>query len=263
VSSKTSDWDATLYHQVSSFQEGWARRMLDERLPLAGDETVLDAGCGSGRVTAMLIERLPRGRVIGVDAAPSMIEHARQALGGEATLINADLTELTPELLCERAGVDSVDLVFSNATFHWVADHDSLFRALYSVLRPGGRLVAQCGAEGNVQAFGDVVESVGSEDPFAAHLSGSDRLWYFSSREDAERRLAAAGFDPVACWITDFEAAPEDPRAFMRASGFAPIFERLPAELHDDFADAVFARLEEPVVFHYVRLNIDAIRPDA
>jgi hypothetical protein len=114
-----------------------------------------------------------------------------------------------------------------------------------------------------VQAFGDVVESVALEDPFVGHLTGWDRPWYFSSREDAERRLAGAGFDPVGCWITDFEAAPEDPRAFMRASGFAPIFERLPAGLHDEFADAVFARLEEPVVFHYVRLNIDAVRPDA
>jgi len=258
LSAGTSDWDAKLYHQVSSFQEGWARKMLDERLPLAGDETVLDAGCGSGRVTAMLVERLPRGRVIGVDAAPSMIEHARESLGDEAVLINADLVELTPALLREAAGVDSVDLVFSNATFHWIPDHEALFRSLHAVLRPGGRLVAQCGAEGNVEEFGEVVESVASEDPFAQHLAGWDRPWNFSSRQDAEQRLAAVGFDPVECWITGFEAAPEDPRAFMRASGFAPIFERLPTELHDEFVEAVFEHLPEPVVFHYVRLNIDA-----
>ncbi|MGH2923622.1 MAG: class I SAM-dependent methyltransferase [Solirubrobacterales bacterium] len=262
MSARTSDWDAALYHRVSSFQEGWARKMLDERVPMAGDETVLDAGCGSGRVTTMLAERLPRGRVIGVDAAPSMIEHARESLGDAAILINADLVELTPALLREAAGVDSVDLVFSNATFHWIPDHEALFRRLHSVLRPGGRLVAQCGAEGNVQAFGDVVESVATDDPFARHLTGWDRPWNFSSREDAGRRLAAAGFDPIECWITEFDATPSDPRAFMRASGFAPIFERLPADLHDKFVDAVFARLAEPVVFHYVRLNIDAVRPD-
>jgi trans-aconitate 2-methyltransferase len=200
--------------------------------------------------------------VIGVDAAPSMIEHARQALGGDATLINADLTALTPQLLREQAGVDAVDQVFSNATFHWIPDHEALFRGLHSVLRPGGRLVAQCGAEGNVQAFGEVVESAASEDPFAQHLSGWERPWNFSSREDAERRLAAAGFDPVECWISEFEAQPDDPRSFMRASGFAPILERLPAGLHDRFVEAVFARLPEPVVFDYVRLNIDAVRPE-
>jgi trans-aconitate 2-methyltransferase len=257
----TTDWDAELYHQVSSFQEGWARKMLDERLPLGGHETVLDAGCGSGRVTRMLVERLPRGRVIGVDGSPSMIEHARRALGEDATLVNADLTELTPELLRKRAGVECVDAVFSNATFHWIPDHDALFRSLRSVLRPGGRLVAQCGAEGNVQAFGEVVEEVARQEPFAGYLKGWDEPWNFSSREDAERRLAAAGFTEISCWITTFDATPEDPRAFMRASGFAPIFEQLPAELHDGFVDTVFGSLEEPVVFHYVRLNIDASRP--
>jgi trans-aconitate 2-methyltransferase len=258
VSPKASDWDARLYDKVSSFQEGWARKMLDERLPLSGDETVLDGGCGSGRVTKMLVERLPEGRVIGVDAAPSMIEHAREALGDRATLVNADLTVLSPALLEREAGIGVVDVVFSNATFHWIPDHAALFRALHSIIRPGGRLVAQCGAEGNVEAFGAVVEAVGAEDPFAEHLSGWDSPWHFSSREDAERRLADAGFAEARCWITEFDAEPEDPRAFMRASGFAPIFEQLPAELHDAFVEAVFGRLEQPVVFHYVRLNIDA-----
>jgi trans-aconitate 2-methyltransferase len=262
LTAKTSDWDAGLYHQVSSFQEGWARKMLDERLPLSGDETVLDAGCGSGRVTRLLLDRLPRGQVIGVDAAPSMIEHAREALGSAAILVNSDLTELTPELLREEADAEAVDVVFSNATFHWISDHDALFRSLHSVLRPGGKLVAQCGAEGNVEAFGQVVEEVASAQPFSAHLKGWERPWNFSSREDAERRLAAAGFEEISCWITEFTASPEDPRAFMRASGFAPIFERLPSELHDGFVEAVFERLDDPVAFHYVRLNIDASRPD-
>lgn len=254
------DWDAQLYDQVSSFQQGWAQKMLDEHVPLEGDETVLDAGCGSGRVTRILIERLPQGRVIGVDASPSMVEHAREALGEAATLITADLSELSPETLREHAGVDAVDIVFSNATFHWIPDHDALFRSLHCVLRPGGRLVAQCGAEGNVQAFGEVVAGIAAESPFAEHLRDWEPPWNFSSRQDAERRLAAAGFTQVKCWITDFEAAPDQPESFMRASGFAPIFGRLPAELQDRFTEAVFSQLEQPVVFHYVRLNIDARR---
>lgn len=257
---QATDWDAALYHQVSSFQEGWGRKMLDERLPLNGDETVLDAGCGSGRVTGLLIERLPEGRVIGVDAAPSMIEHARRALGDQAALINCDLVELTSKLLREAAGVDSVDAVFSNATFHWIPDHEALFRSLHAALRPGGRLVAQCGGEGNVEAFGALVEQVGGTAPFADHLTGWERPWNFSSQADAEQRLAAAGFAEIKCWVTEFDASPEDPRAFMRASGFAPILERLPAGLHDRFVDAVFERLEDPIVFHYIRLNIDARR---
>ena len=88
------DWDAATYHRVSDPQFAWALEQL-ERLPLAGDEVVLDAGCGSGRVTAELVARVPRGRVYGVDAAPSMAEHAQAALGDRAMILCQDLVELS------------------------------------------------------------------------------------------------------------------------------------------------------------------------
>ena len=122
------DWDAATYDRVSAPQVAWAEQVLD-RLALEGHETVLDAGCGSGRVTAMLADRLPRGRVIAVDAAPSMVALAREALGDRAEVHQAELTEL--EL------AEPVDAVFSNAVFHWVQDHDALFAALYAALRAG------------------------------------------------------------------------------------------------------------------------------
>src|SRR5205814_4879583 len=107
----TRDWDASTYERVSDPQVEWARAVLD-RLPLRGDETVLDAGCGSGRVTRLLLEHLPEGRVIGVDASASMIEQAREALPDDRTeLIVSDLLDL--EL------TEPVDAVFSNATLHW------------------------------------------------------------------------------------------------------------------------------------------------
>ena len=148
------DWDAATYDRVSAPQVEWALRVL-ERLPLRGDETVLDAGCGSGRVTQLLIERLPHGHVVAVDSAPSMVEHAREALDPErATVFQANLTEL--EL------AEPVDAAFSNAVFHWVPDHDALFARLHAALRPGGRLVAQCGGEGNVERFHDAAKAVGA-----------------------------------------------------------------------------------------------------
>src|ERR1700726_780905 len=139
--SASRDWDASSYDRVSDPQFGWALEQL-ERLEMAGDEVVLDAGCGSGRVTAVLADRVPRGRVYGVDAAPSMAEHAAAALGERATILCQDLVELDlPE---------PVDVAFSNATFHWIKDHDALFAALHSALKPGGRLHAQCGGFGNI-----------------------------------------------------------------------------------------------------------------
>ncbi len=140
----TRDWDAATYDRVSTPHVEWANILLD-RLDLSGDETVLDAGCGSGKVTLMLLERLPRGRVVAVDRAPSMIEHAREALNGRATVLQADLTELQLD--------EPVDAIFSSAVFHWIADHDRLFARLHAALAPGGHLVAQCGGEGNVGAL--------------------------------------------------------------------------------------------------------------
>ena len=137
-------WDAGTYDRVSGPQAEWAALVLD-RLPLEGNETVLDAGCGSGRVTQRLLERLPEGRVVAVDSARSMVEHAREVLDERATVFCADLAQLELD--------EPVDAVFSNAVFHWVPDHEQLFERMFAALRPGGVLVAQCGRAGNIARF--------------------------------------------------------------------------------------------------------------
>ena len=134
-----SDWDAATYHEVAGPQEEWGLKVLG-RLDLSGDETVLDAGCGSGRMTRHLVERVPEGRVIGVDSSPSMIELARENLGDRADLREMSLLDLDLD--------GEVDAIFSDATFHWVIDHERLFARLHAALRPGGVIEAQCGGAG-------------------------------------------------------------------------------------------------------------------
>jgi trans-aconitate 2-methyltransferase len=247
---RTVDWDAEAYERVAAPQEAWAREVLD-RLPLAGDETVLDAGCGSGRVTRLLLERLPRGRVIGVDASASMIESARAALpANRVSLICCDLLDLE---LGEPA-----DAIFSNAAFHWVPDHDRLFHALAAALVPGGRLVAQCGGDGNVEEITRAIASASARAPFALHLADVGTPWYFAGAQETERRLRRAGFGPIRCWLERKPTAPEDPRAFVQASGLSHHLDRLPAELHEAFVDAVMEGLGGTTRFAYVRLNIQA-----
>src|SRR5687767_10825160 len=138
------DWNAAAYERLSAPLEAMGRDVLD-RLVLRGDETVLDAGCGTGRVTAVLAERLPRGRVIAVDGSAAMVREARARLPADRVEVReADLLELE---------LDSpVDAIVSTATFHWIGDHDRLFARLHAALAPGGRLVAQCGGAGNVEA---------------------------------------------------------------------------------------------------------------
>jgi trans-aconitate 2-methyltransferase len=246
------DWDAETYHRVSSPHVEWANVLLD-RLDLRGDETVLDAGCGSGRVTLMLLERLPRGRVIAVDQASSMVEHAREALGDGATVLRADLMELE---LDER-----VDAVFSNAVFHWIPDHGRLFAALHAALRPGGRLVAQCGGEGNVAKHAVAIVTVASRPEFAPHFDDMEVMWNFASADQTEERLRGAGFDDVSCWLEERPVQPEDPYAFTTTVTMGPHLARLPEDLRRPFAEAVLELEDDPLVLNYVRLNIEARRP--
>lgn len=248
----TTDWDAKTYDRLAAPQEEWARDVL-ERLSLTGGETVLDAGCGSGRVTRLLAERLPRGRVIGVDGSPSMIAEARAALesyGNRVELFESDLLELQL--------AEPVDAVFSNATFHWIDDHERLFRRLRAALVPGGPLVAQCGGEGNVDEWRRATEAVAESPPFAPAFAGWDGPWHFAGVAETERNLRAAGFERARCWLEEKIAEPDDPRNFVAVVGLAPHRERLPPELREPFTDAVLERLPRPLVLRYVRLNIEA-----
>ncbi len=200
MASATRDWDAGTYHRVSVPHEEWARSVLD-RLPLRGDETVLDAGCGSGRVTGLLIERLPEGRVVAVDGSASMIEKVRETLRPGDEALVSDLTELELE--------QQVDAVFSSAVFHWVLDHDLLFRRLRAVLRPGGAIAAQCGGAGNIDRLRTICGEVAASEPVRPYFEGFDEPWNYAGAEETEARLEAAGFDrgPLLAAAVDDRAA--------------------------------------------------------
>ena len=245
------DWDAATYDKVADPMTRWGAAVLD-RLPLRGDERVLDAGCGSGRVTELLVERLPGGSVVALDGSPAMIEQARSRLarfGDRVEYVVADLGRPLPV-------AEPVDAILSTATFHWVPDHDAMFRNLGAVVRPGGRLVAQCGGFGNVASVMRVLAGIGDGWLGDAH---------FETPDATAERLAAAGFVDVECWLTDeptsFEpGAPFE--AYLRTVVLGSHVARLPESERDAFVHAVASALPEPRI-DYVRLNILARRrPD-
>jgi trans-aconitate 2-methyltransferase len=241
------DWDATTYERVAAPMTAMGTEVLD-RLVLAGDETVLDAGCGTGNVTRVLLDRLPRGRVIAVDAAPSMVEQARALLPATVDVRRADLLDLTLE--------EPVDAILSTATFHWIADHDRLFARLHAALKPGGRLVAQCGGHGNVAAIKQAGLDVVGEPRFSPYFDSWRPDWTFATPEETERRLRAAGFGDVWCWLTRVDVDPGDPAAYLGAICLGTFVDRLPDELREPFVAAALERLPDPLRIHYVRLNI-------
>jgi trans-aconitate 2-methyltransferase len=244
------EWDAETYDAVSDPQFNWGMEVLG-RLQLRGDEAALDAGCGSGRVSAELLDRLTRGSLLAVDGSEAMIAKARERLRDRASYMVADLSELAVEA--------PVDLVFSTATFHWIPDHDRLFARVRAALKPGGRLVAQCGGEGNVADHAAAIAGVAAQPRFSTHLTKMKGLWNFASAEETERRLLAAGFSDVRCWLEPKPVQPENPLAFTSTVTLGPVLSQLPGELRTAFAEAVLAESPSPLVLDYIRLNIEAV----
>jgi trans-aconitate 2-methyltransferase len=242
----TRDWNAESYQRVSAPLEAMGREVLD-RLELRGDERVLDAGCGTGRVTAALVERLPRGEVVAVDGSPAMVAEARERLGPGVEVLVADLLELELQ--------EPVDAILSTATFHWIGDHERLFARLFAALRPGGRIVAQCGGAGNVAAVQAAVDAIA--EPALAGWSGP---WTFASPQETAVRLERLGYTDVRTWSQDVRVEPEDPREYLATVVLGSHLERVPAERRDGFVEAVLDRLPEPAI-DYVRLNLRARRP--
>jgi SAM-dependent methyltransferase len=259
------EWDARAYHRLSSPQFSWGQTILD-RLRLRGDETVIDAGCGSGRLTAEILERLPEGRVIAVDRSQNMLAEARQHLeprfAGRVSYLCADLQEI--------ASPEPVDIVFSTATLHWVLDHDRLFPRLFDLLRPGGRLVAQCGGHGNLERLRTRAARLFEADPFAAYFAGAPEPWSFPDDKSTAARLRASGFTDIETSLERADAPFADAvtfREFLHKVVFGVHFARVPepprGELAAAFAGALTrlaAADDPPFSLDYRRLNIAAAR---
>ncbi len=246
-------WDGKTYDRIGTPQAEWGKVVLD-RMQLRGDETVVDAGCGSGRVTELLLERLPEGHVIAIDGSASMIDAARERLGTHANIEFAVMDLLELDL-----GGRQVDGIISTATFHWITDHARLFERLHTVLRPGGQLVAQCGGKGNIATVLRASYAVMAEPAWAPWFEGYVDPHLFADAPETEELLRAAGFAESTCWLQDAPVNPPEPPVFLGTVILGGAMERLPDDRHDAFLGEILGRLPEPFEADYVRLNLDAI----
>lgn len=246
----STPWDACTYDRSSEPQQAWAADVLARLEGMAPDATVLDVGCGTGRVTEVLLALVPRGRVLAMDASADMVELARRRLGERAHVWCQDALELELD--------EPVDAIVSTAALHWVPDHDRLWTRLARALRPGGVLEIQCGGDGNIDGVREVIDAVARDT--APELIGWSP-WVFASPLETERRLRDAGFTATRCWLQERPTYPQDVDAFVRTSILAAHLERLPAERREPFAAAVVARVRLPL--DYVRLNVSAVRGPA
>ena len=256
-----TEWNAARYHEISTPQQSWGRRVL-ERLPLAGSEHVLDIGCGSGRLTAEIADRVPSGRVVGLDRSVAMLEQASDWLRGRAPhtgLVLADAVALPFRR--------TFDAVFSGATFHWIDDHSALFRSIITALRPGGRLVAQCGGGPNLALLYGRAGRLMQEPRFARYFEEWVEPTYFADVETTRRRLRSVGFTDVDVSLepapTTFDS-PDDFREFIANVCLRHQGSRLPrAEWQTFLRELTVAAAGDtpPFTLDYWRLNIAGRRP--
>ena len=256
-------WNAAAYHRVSQPQVSWGKKIL-AGLRLRGDEVLMDAGCGTGRLTGELLDALEDGRVVGVDISENMLaaarEHLRPQFGSRIQLVAADLAHLPFE--------QTFDGIFSTAAFHWVPNQKQLFLSLWHALRPGGWLRAQCGGARNLARLRRRIDRLGTTPRFAAYLAGFPTPWVFHNAEEAAALLVEVGFretetnlDPALTVFDDAQTYSE----FVRTVIVRLHLERLPdASLRTEFVDELTRQAstdDPPFALDYWRLNLSGTKP--
>lgn len=257
------EWNSEAYHRLSRPQFEWGLKVLD-RLRLRGDESVADAGCGSGKVTAKLVERLPRGRVVAMDLSQNMLQTARQHLepnfSGQVFFIAADLQDIPLE------GV--LDGIFSTAAFHWLPDHDRLFRSLFRSLKPGGWLEAQCGGGPNLARLRQRATALISEADFAPFFVGWSPPWQYPDDVTTAERMRHAGFTEVKTWLEEAPARLADAAEYKEFLAIVTLHRHVariadPA-LRERFMDELARQAaadDPPFTLDYWRLNLSGRKP--
>ncbi|CAN5786367.1 trans-aconitate 2-methyltransferase [soil metagenome] len=256
VSDQTIEWDAASYEELADPMTRWGAEFL-ERVELRGDESVVDAGCGTGRVTELLLERLPGGTVIAVDASEKMVGAAAERFAGD------ERVRVERQDLLELDTGEPVDVIFSTATFHWILDHDRLFDRLAGNLKPGGLLAAQCGGTGNVARVLEAAQEVMREQRFREAFNGWTDSKHFANPDKTKDRLEKAGFENVETWLheepTEFDSVEKLAR-YLKTVILRQHVEVLAEGERNDFVRTVAERMSEEPVVDYVRLNMLARR---
>ena len=260
------DWDAARYHRIADPQLAWGQRVV-ERLSARDGERILDIGCGTGRLTRQLAAA-PGLVVVGLDRSEAMLgEAAGRQLEGAAPGGAQTRVRYVPGDAAALPFAAAFDAVFSNATLHWVPDHEALFGSVATTLKPGGRMIAQCGGEGNLRRLYGRARELMRSPPFEDYYAGWRDPWRFEAPAATRARLAAAGFTRIEVWLNDA------PTRFDGAGAFAEFIaavclrhelDRLPDPMRPAFIDRLTdmaARDDPAYTLDYSRLNITAWKP--
>ena len=257
-------WDAELYAKHSGSQYAWALELID-KLRLQGHEHVLDIGCGDGKVTALIAQRLTTGSVLGIDSSPAMISLAerRHASGDRPPAFQLlDVRNLDEE--------ERFDVAFSNAALHWVRWHPPVLQRVQKALARGGRIVFQMGGRGNAAHFVAVLDAMINSGAWNRYFADFDFPYGFHGPQEYTRWLVAADLTPVRVDLIekDMQHAGKDGFAGWIRTTWLPYLERIPEALRTAFIDALTGEylrrhpMDELGTVHVLmrRLEVEAVK---
>jgi trans-aconitate 2-methyltransferase len=269
------DWNAGRYHAISDPQLEWGRRVLQRLSPKPG-ERILDLGCGTARLTTILLETIGEGHVVGLDRSEAMLREAAGITARRPPITPLHDASTDPSRLsfvrADGAALpfaDAFDAVFSTAALHWMPNHDAVFASVYCALAPGGRFISQCGGGPNLRTLFNRAAELTQTPAFSAHFKGWREPWEFADVPTTMTRLERAGFRSVDVSLESAPTTLPDRQAFaefIELICVRPHMERLPAAVRPAFVGALADQAAgdpDPFTLDYWRLNIAARKPEA
>jgi trans-aconitate 2-methyltransferase len=240
-------WNAKDYARHSSTQQMWARELI-AKLNLRGHESVLDIGCGDGKVTAEIAGYVPDGVVVGIDSSKEMIELACEHF----------VKDRYPNLLFQvtdarqLAFQEQFDVVFSNATLHWIKDHKTVIAGIQKGLKSGGRVLLQMGGKGNAESILFILDEMMSENEWSQYFSDFAFSYGFYEPEEYTGWISDGGLNPIRIELIPKVMSHDgrDGLAGWVRTTWLPYLERVPEERREEF------------IMRLIDKYIDKHRPD-
>jgi trans-aconitate methyltransferase len=224
-------WNANDYSRNSSAQESWAKELIS-KLSLKGHESLIDIGCGDGKITNEIAARLPAGLAVGIDSSGSMIELA------SSTYARDNLSFVLMD--AENIHLDrKFDVAFSNATLHWVKDHQAVLASLKKHMNPNGKILFQMGGKGNAQDIVNTLDRITADERWSEFFKQFEFPYHFCEVEDYEAWLPASGYRAVRIELITKDMVhknTEGLKGWLRTTWF-PYINKIPIDLRESFLD--------------------------
>ncbi len=261
-------WDAETYDIVSDIQEKWAKTIINTR-EWTGKENLLDAGCGSGRITKILSKIITEGKIYAIDKDPNMVKKAKENLTDikNIKVLEADLLDINSSQIPIK-----FDIIFSNAVLHWISDQKRIFSNFYDLLDKNGRLLIQCGGYGNLQSTIAIIDQAMKASEFKDFFINWKDVWNFAKPRETETILNELGYKDIKVYLKDAPVTFEnkgDYSVYLKTVVLGPYLKHLPSEqTRTKFIEAILTLIDKHNHAHkhkrwildYVRLNIFASR---